>query len=76
MIKTMEENSDLKRQITLLDQQCLEKERIIERLNKVLSSKSQCCNNTSGRKESEPVNTATQVVIITMIFQTSKDIPD
>merc|ERR1712083_1144144 len=60
MIKTMEENSDLKRQITLLDQQCLEKERIIERLNKVLSSKNQCCNNTSGRKESEPVNTATQ----------------
>ena len=71
MVKTVEENSDLKRQIALLEQQCLEKDRMIERLNKVLDKRSLCCNNT----HSESVNTATQVVMMQTIIS-QNNIPD
>ena len=72
MMRTVEENSDLKRQIALLDQQCLEKDRMIERLNKVLDKRSLCCNIT----HSESVNTATQVVMMNITFQTNNYITE
>ena len=72
MMKTVEENSDLKRQIALLGQQCLEKDRMIERLNKVLDKRSLCCNIT----HSESVNTASQVVMMNITLQTNNYITE